>query len=101
MPTKGKPVTVQSDWIDDSKATVRHDSPLWEPFAGIRPRAGSPVGWSPAELYVHGLELYANNKRVRCRFGCAGTTTNVHGVSHHHYTCAFWTRDEGKHSTPF
>ena len=104
LPSPGRPVAVQSDWVDDTGATVRHGDPsVWEPFQGIRPRAGSPVHWSRAELYAHGLELRKerNGPRVRCRFGCDGTTSNVAGVSHHSYACSYWTREEGHSKTPF
>lgn len=105
IPSPGRPVMVQADWVDDTGATVRHggDPSVWEPFQGLRPRAGSPVHWSKAELYAHGLELRQtrNGPRVVCRFGCDGTTTNVAGVSSHSYKCAYWTRDGHKHETPF
>jgi hypothetical protein len=100
----GPSVAVQSDWIDDAGATVRHEpSSVYEPFQGIRPRAGSPVHWSRAELYAHGLEVRTNRdgfQRVVCRYGCSGTTTNVYGVSHHTYNCPYWTR-EGSTKVPF
>lgn len=103
IPTPGKPVTVQSDWVDDAGAAVRREPSIWEPFQGIKPKAGSKIGWAPALLYAHGLEIRKNRsgfERVVCRYGCDGTTTNVAGVSHHSYTCAYWTR-EGSRESPF
>lgn len=101
-----KPRLQQSDWVHDVGApdAPPRDPSVWEPFAGIKPRAGSPVGWSRAELYAHGLEYvpadWRRGERVRCRYGCTGTTSNVQGVSHHSYNCAYWTREGLKHS-PF
>lgn len=97
------PVMVQSDWVNDAGAMDRNEPSIWEPFQGIKPRAGSKVGWSSALLYAHGLEIVRNRsgyERVVCRYGCDGTTTNVAEVSHHNYKCAYWTR-EGQRETPF
>lgn len=99
-----KPSLRQSDWVDDVGAPDHYGNPsIWEPFAGVKPRAGSPVGWSFAELYSHGLERKNNRdgfERVVCRYGCAGTTANVVGVSHHSHDCPYWTR-EGATRAPF
>lgn len=99
-----KPTYKQADWVKDVGAPDQYGNPsIWEPFAGVRPRAGSPVGWSFAELYSHGLERTKNRsgfERVVCRYGCSGTTSNLVGVSHHSYNCPYWTR-EGASKVPF
>jgi hypothetical protein len=99
--TPGAPVETQADWVDD---TGLSDTEFWRRVDNVLavagpPRAGAASGWAPDELAQHGLEVNPRG-HVRCRYGCGGTTSNVAGVSHHHYSCAYWSR-EGATNTPF
>lgn len=107
---RGRPVEVQSDWTDADAADAGgvSDAEFFESLDlaggafGLPSRAGTPAGWTPALLERHGL-LARNvfgRERIVCRHGCDGTTSNVVGVSHHHYTCPYWER-EGKTQAPF
>jgi hypothetical protein len=102
----GRPVEVQSDLVEDLRHARNNNSgaPLGisndEFWASLEPRAMTPGGWTQAQLTEHGLTL--RRGVVVCRYGgeCDGSTTNVPGVSSHHYTCPYWSR-EGKDKTPF
>lgn len=94
----GAPVVVQADWIDDSAANAGGVS-TDEWFASWEPRALTAGGWTEEQLREHGL-IAKDVGRVVCRYGCDGSTSNVPGVSQHHYSCPYWQR-EGREKTPF
>lgn len=102
----GRPVEVQSDLVDDLRhaRNAQSGAPLGisndEFWASLEPRAMTPGGWTQEQLNEHGLMM--RRGVVVCRYGgtCDGSTTNVPGVSSHHYACPYWSR-EGKNKTPF
>lgn len=106
----GAPVEVQSDFVYDSAHAAEYrDSVRGFTSQGMTddeilnsldaPRATTANGWKPSELTEHGLRI-GRGGAVECRYGCAGTTSKVPGVSFHRYDCVYWQR-EGSNTQPF